>query len=289
MNLMTDDDPMSAAAKASEPGLADDSAHREQLDRACRAGQAAAGRLVSGAAIDVRSCPIRVEFIRRLAQDKRWWAPPMMHMLRGGRGGEVRLKLYLSMLWIAAKPRDGVHATEFAAYSWANLLGLDDPDTTGKRRIQDAIAWLDAESYVTRRSRPGRPPIVELRHDDGTGDPYASPIARGKTGEPKYRKLPPSMWTKGWIAELSGAALVVWLAYSDERSQSSDPKWLTPKQTSERYGISVDTRKKGLAELRGHGLVTPYRRWRRPDFERPQATVQYRLNLSRLDERPDQG
>ena len=80
---------------------------------------------------------------------------PMMRMLgSGGRGGDVRLKLYLSMLW--ASP-GGDHDTDFDAASWAQLLGLHRWSTNGKRRIYEAAEWL--RSRVRREDRPSRSPL----------------------------------------------------------------------------------------------------------------------------------
>ncbi|HVF74574.1 MAG TPA: hypothetical protein VM938_05955, partial [Acidimicrobiales bacterium] len=77
----------------------------------------------------------------------------MTTMLRGGRGGAVRLKLYLSFLWFAAAPP---HDVTYPARAWASLLGLEDPEARGARRIIDAITWLDAHDFVVVEGRPRR-------------------------------------------------------------------------------------------------------------------------------------
>src|SRR5580698_2726011 len=49
--------------------------------------------------------------------------PPLALLLRGGQGGEVRLKLYLTMLLLAVQPPFDIRDS-FPAGSWAAALGL---------------------------------------------------------------------------------------------------------------------------------------------------------------------
>jgi hypothetical protein len=258
---------------------------RTSIDPACAAGRRIANRLTSGVADAVRYCPVRVEFIRKSSDPEIWWSPPAMHMLRGGRGGSVRLKLYLSMLWLAVKPP---HVVKDPAYHWAVLLGLSDDEGLGKRRVQDAVHWLVANQYLARVSQPGRAPLLTVLHDSGSAEAYKSPVIPSATGVPTYRRLAPEFWTNGWIAALGGASLVVWLAFLDEQGKSEEPGWLSPSQTRNRYGISDDTRKKGLAELKSFGLITPKRGWHREPFHHDFPVIRYRLNHQALDHRPDQ-
>ncbi len=202
---------------------------------------------------------------------------------RGGQGGEVRLKLYLSMLWLASGPP---HDTTHPAYSWARLLGLDDPDGNGKRRVLDAIDWLDANAFLERRSTPGKPATVRLLSDSGTGEPYTKP-AGTVGGRPTYRKLEPTWWTNGWLATLSGAAVTIFLAYRNAAgNMRGPPPWITPSVTKNRYGMSNDTRQKGLRELRDWGLITAHRSRQREAFGSDRTIARYALNLDRLATAP---
>src|SRR5688572_19748264 len=73
-----------------------------------------------------RSAAIRYAFIARAeAADP---SPPLARLLRGsgGRGGAVRLKLYLTMLWLARGRQDPVFA--YPAQQYAALLGLPSPE-----------------------------------------------------------------------------------------------------------------------------------------------------------------
>ena len=253
-----------------------------RADTARRAGERIATRLRSADG-RLRACPIRREFLCRPTPEAA--LPPMIKMLRGGtggrggQGGEVRLKLYLSLLWFAS----GDGSVEWQASHWADLLGLPERDSKGKRRIQEAFAWLHANRFVLVEQRPGKHPTVTILHEGGAGATYSKP---GKTaekgGEPTYRQLSPEWWTNGWLAQLSGAAVVTWLIYQDESGKRFDFVWLTPDQSSQRYGLSIDTRKKGLRELRDVGLVEHKRVRHSEAFAAERSITKYRLVHERL-------
>jgi hypothetical protein len=65
---------------------------------------------------------------------------PMAEFLLGGLGSEVRLKLLLSMLWMAGGP---LHDTTYPARTWATLRDLPRPESNDARRVTTAIAWLE--------------------------------------------------------------------------------------------------------------------------------------------------
>lgn len=192
-------------------------------------------------------------------------AVPMARMLRGsgGRGGATRLKLYLSFLWLARgrdKPVFGYPAQQLAA-----LLGLPTPDVAGARRIQDALKWLHDQRFVALDRRPGEVTRVHLLDDAGSGTPYRDPGTL-TTRQPKrpqlarephfYVRLDRELWTEGWIAELSGAGIAMYLAaLREQRGRDSEPIWISPRIGREQYDLSDETRNKGLRELVDHGLL----------------------------------
>jgi hypothetical protein len=199
---------------------------------------------------------------------------------RGGQGGEVRLKLYLSLLWFACGDR---HSVEWQASHWADLLGLPDRDAKGKRRIQEAFGWLQSNRFIVVTQRPGKHPTITILNEDGSGAPYSKPgLTAVKGGEPTYRQMSHEWWTNGWIAELDGASIVTWLVYQDESGKQSDFVWLTPDQSLLRYGLSIDTRKKGLRQLRNVGLVEHKRVRHSEAFAAERSITKYRLVPQRL-------
>lgn len=248
-----------------------------------RAGKRIADR-VRSADGQVRDCPIRREFLCRAQPEAA--VPPMIRTLRGGtggrggQGGEVRLKLYLSLLWLASG--EG-HSADWPASHWADLLGLSERDSKGKRRVQEGFAWLNENCLVGVEQRPRKHPIVTLLHEAGTGAAYTKPgLTAEKGGEPIYRRLSANWWTNGWLAQLSAAAIVTWLVYQDETGVRSDYVWLTPGQSSQRYGLSIDTRKKGLRELRDVGLIEHKRVRHSEAFSVERSITKYRLVPAQL-------
>lgn len=206
---------------------------------------------------------IRRDFIRR--SDASGTAPLAL-LLRGGRGGDVRLKLYLSLLWAAGRGRDDRHKTRpYPARAWAGLLALPDPSGNGQRRIRDALQWLTKQQLINIEREKGSPLTIQLRRDDGSGSAYTNPGSdatrkkASKAGFPRrdlFISLPATFWTDGWIIRLSGRAIAMFLILADVTFASPDDyAWIAPGLARERYGISEDTWSKGLAELRKHDLV----------------------------------
>ncbi|WP_134738562.1 hypothetical protein [Nocardioides sp. 503] len=193
----------------------------------------------------------------------------MGEMLRGGRGGQVRLKTYLSMIWLAANPP---HDVQYPARAWATLLDLPDPEGRGARRVNEAIGWLESHAFVGVEMQPGHPNRVTLLNELGDGRRYRVPgdaynRAQSREADPevlarhRYVRIPPTFWTNGWMATLSAAALAMYMVLLVEDSGSTkDELWFSPNEAQKRYAISDDTRSKGLNELRRAGVITVQRR-----------------------------
>ncbi|MFC4536991.1 hypothetical protein [Sphaerisporangium dianthi] len=192
----------------------------------------------------------------------------MARILRGGggRGGATRLKLYLSLLWLARGRDDPVFA--YPAQQLATLLGL--PGPAGARRVQDALQWLEKEDFVALDRRPGDATRVHLLDDAGAGRRYQSPGPLAKPAHKRsakereqhfYVQLEAKFWTEGWVAELSGAAVAMYLAaLHEQRGRTDQSIWISPRVGRERYDLSDETRNKGLRELVGHDLLHLERR-----------------------------
>lgn len=219
------------------------------------------------------TAPVRWRFLERAEEADP--APPMARILRGdrdgkrggGRGGEVRLKLLLSMLWMV---RD-TPALPVPSRAWAALLGLDDPTGKGVRRINDAIKWLDEAGFVGIEQGPGGNRLVSLFEESGTGRAYQLPGAAIRAIVPQqtarraqhfYLQLPSTLWTNGWISMLSGAGTAMLLLLHRLQASNTDDTqlWLAPADAKTRFDLSDDTRSKGLRELTMAGLVTMERR-----------------------------
>ncbi len=255
---------------------------RERVELAQVAGQTL-GRRLNPRGLGLRDCPVRVEFLRRPAPEDP--VPPMTQMLNGdsgGRGGEVRLKLYLSLLW--ASP-GGDHDTDFGAVDWAQLLGLPQYSTNGKRRIYQALQWLEDHQFVARHQRPGKPAVVTVLHESGTRTPYTKPSDGPESGGvPSYRRIQSTWWTNGWIAGLSGRALMFWMVLMDESGNESRQKevWLSQSQKTQKYGISPYMSQRALHEQTHHGLIRTRRKMRSEAFGVKTSRTEISLSSQRL-------
>lgn len=233
------------------------------------------------------SAPVRLTFIRTFPGTAA--APPLARLLRSGRGSDVRVALYLSFLWFAANPP---HDLAYPARVWATLLGLEDPDGSGTRRVRQAIAKLEAENLIRSEARAGLPSRIYLLDESGQDRPYVLPGAawsksRNSPDEwrDRYVQVPDALWTQGWISVLSGPALGMLLVLYAERGlrANDDELWFSPAKAKELYAISDDTRSRGLRELRAAGLVTTRRRQASRDvLDLRRLRNTYRLDDTRL-------
>ncbi|MER5417720.1 hypothetical protein [Streptomyces virginiae] len=226
--------------------------------------QRSAAKQARARAGGAKTAAVRCRFISRT--DAGALSPPLARLLRGsgGRGGAARLNLYLSMLWLSRNEDKPVF--QYPAVAWAQLLGYRDPEGAGARRVQEALRWLDNEAFVRLQRKPGVSSAVHLLSDSGAGRPYTAPgpmmkrIERSKREEHLYVQLPAGLWTNGWITELSGAAIAMYLVLLNEQRGEEKPVWISPSMGRDRYDLSDETRRKGLNELAGHQLVSVAKR-----------------------------
>jgi hypothetical protein len=198
--------------------------------------------------------------------------------------GEVRFKLYLWLRWHAqhdratlgdaagpaARPHGPLpqpsspEALRLSHLDWAELLALPEPKTNGVKRVGEAIAWLEANEWITRdRRRPAAlwPTTLEIW-----------PLTAGPP-DGGYAALPPGFWTGQWIGGLSARAIGALLILID----SSTPRlsvstatdgpatFIAQSVLTGTYGVSEDFYRSGRNELKRAGLVTSRlnKRWAR--------------------------
>jgi len=202
---------------------------------------------------------------------------PLSAMVVGGQGGEVRLKLFLTLLWLAARPPHQVKDKTAGAY--AHLFGLPEPETNGAKRVAAAIDWLVDNEFVTADRKNGRPAVLTLRHER-TKAPYTRPTKPGNDDKVApadvWVSIPSEVWSQGWMAVLSGRALTTLAILLDESLGRPEVKgeertgrsgvpylhitksgwvWIAESVLDSRYRISYDLWGKGLKELHAHGLI----------------------------------
>jgi hypothetical protein len=217
--------------------------------------------------------PLAQAFIRRANADDS--PPPLTRLMRGGQGGEVRLKLYLTMSLLAVRAPFDLPA--IPARSWAEALDLPDPERNGARRVSDAIDWLAENKLIVAERRQGAPSPIRLLSQDGLGKPYVRPTPAGR-----YVRLGLGLWYHGWIVRLSGTALAILAVLLDLQGGRAQPQWISPTQARRRYDLSPDTWTKGLKELEGLGLVTVTRKAQGDFFDYRRMRNAYWVNEHEL-------
>lgn len=200
-----------------------------------------------------RGAPLRVGFFTN--QSGQHPMASLMSTTRGsgggGRGGQTRLSLLLSLIWVAS---GGDHSTTRPASFWARLLGLADPSDSGARVVSSSWAELQTRGFVniTQGRFSGDVPTITLLNEAGGVPSREYTVPLGREGD-LYIRVPEEFWGRGLISdeELTGPGLVMYLAALRTHQLARDPDALTfPAATfKERYGVSETTRKKGLRNL----------------------------------------
>ncbi|SDD03300.1 hypothetical protein [Microbacterium enclense] len=201
------------------------------------------------------ACPLRRSFVERETSE----APtPLAQLLRtredvGGKGGALRITLLMTLIWVNA--RQPYSTSRVAAY-WAELLGRDDPHGEGARAVRDCLHELDDRGVIQLHSKGPRTEII-LRNEsapfttDGGPTPYTAPY-----GVEPYIPVPRAFWTEGLVAKLSGAGVAMYLCALALTRTDEHEFFIATQFFENSFGISRSSRKRGLAELAEHGVIT---------------------------------
>lgn len=270
-----------------------------KVDAALVARASATGPELAGRLRD-RQLQLRKDFVRRSGKDK---PTPPSAALAASRS-EVHLKVALTLLWASAgKGKDPRYVTltgrdqrilderpkkkepviqdadagrallletdpyvaQFRLPSYAKLLGLPNPKTSGAARVRRSLDELAGCGLIWLDRTNGASPRTQLRREDGSGAPYKLPgekeamlfdgAVRAKA-EGRYIQLPAAFFTNGWVAALSARAIASYLALLVQQDLDPDgPVFIAPSIRADRYGMSEDSFLRGCAELVYFGLV----------------------------------
>lgn len=173
------------------------------------------------------------------------------------------MKLYVSLLWVcAAAPFNAARPNR----AWAALLGLEDPEVKGVRRIRGAIQELQERRLITVEDRGGRPSRLHMLSDNGDGSPYESPTEAynalrhadntpQRLAQHQYFRVPSNIWTDGYISRLTGPGFIMLLILLSEQRGQARPVWLSKSRSADRFGLADSTINAGLRELNTLGLT----------------------------------
>jgi hypothetical protein len=179
------------------------------------------------------------------------------------------LDLYLLAHALTTNPP---HDIALPARVWAAALGL--PESASVRvSVSDSWSWLEHQRLI-RSERDGKLRRVFLLDETGSGEPYMHGLASER--KPDYFKLPYAYWREGWHERLELPALVVLLIALSLRQ----PFKLPQGRGGQWYGISRDTVRRGIVDLRRHDLLTVRVAWRRTQNSPTGATEERRYTLT---------
>lgn len=199
--------------------------------------------------------------------------PTLATLLRGG--GEVRLKVYMTVLMMATV---APHSTKVTAKDLATMLGLRDPEGSGARRVSKAFKDLTDMDLLRREGDPGHVPTTTVLDPAGSGDEW-NDLALPKP----YITLPIALWRRGWFIALSGraVALLIILRELTHGRKGTSGAWVDGIRKRQ-YGFSDDTWTRATEELRDAGLLDITEQVFSSRGE-PRRRNVYKLRLNRLE------
>jgi len=202
--------------------------------------------------------------------------PPLARMMRGGQGGESRLRVYLLIRMIAtAAPHD----VPITATDIASCLGFPDPSVVGARRVNSALKVLASNDHrlVAIEAPPGRTRTIKILRPDGSGEEWNDADLKAP-----YVTLPIALWKKGWLLALSGRALAIFIVLRELTGGRKTKGAWADGIRKRQYGFSDDTWTRATEELRDRGLLTVERETYQSQGEPRQRNV-YQLHLDVLE------
>lgn len=203
-------------------------------------------------------------------------AGPLAQFVRARRARALDLYL-LAHARASAPPYD----VALPARVWARALGLTE-STSGEMAVSKNWRWLEEHNLIVSRRR-GRWREVQLLREDGSGDPYTHPGARGGGGD--YFRLPYSYWEGNYQNRMglpAKAVLLIALSLQDDFALPADrgAVW---------YGISRDTVRTGLRTLELLGLLRHRVERKSAPLERTGYTLERRYRLNAPFRSPPRG
>lgn len=204
--------------------------------------------------------------------------PPLARLIQGGRGGQTRLKLYLTITMMATRSPHDIQSPPSPGL-WARTFAMVDP--AASRRVTSNLRWLHNNKFIVLTSRAGNIPKITLLNTAGTGGPYVRPTVAGDT----YITLPLDLWNQGWILKLSATALALLMAIRDVQQAQDQPRYAS-RQRHDSYHLSWDTWTRASKELASQDVLQITRLPQGGDFDYQRMRNLYRINLERLKSQP---
>lgn len=186
--------------------------------------------------------PLRRSFVQRRSRGGGAGSLAGFVRLRRGRA----LDLYLLVHAVASAPP---YDAAFPAAVWSRALGLGSY-ASAETLVSKSWTWLEGRRLISTQRR-GRLREITLLHEDGSGQPYRHPGEQGAESRGHYFKLPYAYWRGNFHNRISlpaKATLLIALSLGDDFV-------LPAERGGQWYGLSRDTVRKGLRDLRLLGLL----------------------------------
>ncbi len=222
-------------------------------------------RLVADRSKRISSVRFPVEFVREQVTGER---PPLARLVRAG---EVRLKLHLTLALMATRQPYELREPP-AAYWFASMLGLSNHETSGARRVGDALAWLEREHFIERTPRPGKTSKIKLLHHGSTS------AAGGR-----YLQAPLDLWKQGWLLALPARAIGLYLVLKEATGGRADHDAMLSGTRKAQYYLSDETWARGAKDLEDAGLLHVEETFARASSKDEYEPKRRRLRYTLLD------
>jgi hypothetical protein len=187
--------------------------------------------------------PIRVAFLH--VPSAGGGPAALARIVRQRRAVALDLLLFAHAIWPLSQPEP----IEAPSSQWLRAIGLDARPGT-RSAISRAWTWLEAQRLIRTRPR-GRIRAIEILREDASGQLWKHPYDEGVA----YFKLPHAYWTGRFSADLSLAAKAVLLIALSLQARGEPYFELPVSRGSEWYGLSEDSVRRGLRELRDIRLL----------------------------------
>lgn len=229
-----------------------------------------------------RKTPLRIAFLHQPKSGG--GAGPLAALVRERQAIAFDLLLYAHTV----APLAEGHPIRATSAQWMRAIGIK--ESAGNRStVSRSWDWLERQKLI-RRHREGRERGIEILREDGSGGTWQGAYVEN---EP-YFGLPLAYWHGGYARQLGFPAKAVLLIGLSLQSRKEEFFELPLERSSDWYGLSVSTLRRGLGELRERRLL---RRWvqERDTSKSPLGhTYDQRYALNELDEpwplkEPDSG
>lgn len=213
---------------------------------------------------------------------------------RGGSGGEIRLKLWLTLVAQFKSTTPWIDLDQFSAALLGRVFGLDEDPKKGAESVRRSYRYLVDENFIVldgKRLKPSGRVRLTTEAALYLPDQYRDEIRSVPTGSsdkppypefPRYKdsyfRVPMELWSQGWMGYLRSSELMVLLILCKlNENQGNKEIEVKAKNRLQRFGLSDVMWRQGSLGLERRGIL---RSWDPAKSDLDQVTaerVNYRM------------